>query len=447
MDIGFAIALSFILLLWSASQGVFMGYALLATLGLVSAVLLYRGVPPRALWDMACRGSRRSVPVLVVLLLIGAVIAIWIAAGTVPALVYYGIQVIQPRLFVLWAFLLTSVVSMLIGTSFGSAGTIGLAMMIMARSSDINPNMIAGAVIAGAYVGDRCSPMSSSAVLIAGITETDLYGNLRRMVMTTAVPMVLSCLVYLLFSLQNPVNLSDQTLTTELSTAFQLHPIVVLPALVILVLSLLQVNVKWSMLTSLGIAGAIAIIIQGYRFTELLRFAIVGFRLDDPDGTVPLLTEIMTSGGVLSMLKVGVIVLISTAIAGIFAESRVLSIVDLLLKPIKTRSGLFLSTTLIGIGAAAFGCTQTIAILLTQQLVATKYEENQLNRSNLAIDLENTVVVLAPLIPWNIAGFIPAAILSTGLGFIPYAVYLYLVPLSLWTYFKYLDSFQKTPCN
>lgn len=127
----------------------------------------------------------------------------------------------------------------------------------------------------------------------------------------------------------------------------------------------------------------------------------------------------------LAMAKVCLVVILSTAIAGVLSGTRSLQRVTHWLRPARSPSSLFLGTTVVGSAAAAFGCTQTIAILLTQQLVEQNYEDDR----QLALDLENTVVVLAPLIPWNIAGLVPATALLTDWGFIPYAFYLYLLPI------------------
>jgi NhaC family Na+:H+ antiporter len=122
-------------------------------------------------------------------------------------------------------------------------------------------------------------------------------------------------------------------------------------------------------------------------------------------------------------------VIISTAFVGIFSGTRALQSIESFLERAKSRSQRFISTCIVGIGSAAFGCSQTIAILLTQQLVQQRYQGKKQGNEQLALDLENTVVVIAPLIPWNIAGFVPATILDVDAGFIPYAIYLYLLPL------------------
>jgi Na+:H+ antiporter, NhaC family len=190
------------------------------------------------------------------------------------------------------------------------------------------------------------------------------------------------------------------------------------------------------MLVSIGLAVAIGIGIQHESLLDLLRFSLLGFRLSQPS----VLDQILVGGGILSMAKVCLVVVISTAFAGLFSGTKVLGGITRWLDRAHSRSDLFLGTTLIGTAAAAFGCTQTIAILLAQQLVQPKYEEQQ-DPIALAVDLENTVVVISPLIPWNIAGLVPATILSTNAlstdaGFIPYAVYLYLVPILTWLTLK-----------
>ncbi|MBD2091555.1 Na+/H+ antiporter NhaC family protein [Microcoleus sp. FACHB-1515] len=425
MDLLIAIASSFALLVLSTRKGIFIAYPLLAAMIIFIVLLMQRGFSFKSLLEMAFRGSKKSTSVFSVLLMIGVVTAVWMAAGTVPAIVYYGIQFINPKFFILAAFLLTSFVSLLIGTSFGTVSTIGIALMIMASSSGMNLHLVAGAIIAGAYVGDRCSPMSSSANLIASVTKTNLYSNVKRMWRTSRLALSLSIALYTIFSLLSPAAQIDQKFATEIDRLFQIGWIELLPAAVILILAFLQIEVKRSMLVSIAVASVIALTKQHYSLFELAKFAAIGFRLEEAS----FLQEILTGGGLLSMLRVTIVVIISTAFVGIFAETQVLGRVESWLDRIRTKGDRFLGVCAIGTGAAAFGCTQTIAILLTQQLVRSKYKENETDKSNLAIDLENTVVVISPLVPWNIAGLVPATILSTDANFIPFAFYLYLLPL------------------
>jgi Na+:H+ antiporter, NhaC family len=431
MDILVALLVSFVLLVVSVLQGVFVAYPLLVAMAIVLVTLRSRGFGWNALLSMASAGSKKSLPVLSVLLLIGALVAVWIAAGTVPALVYYGVQLIHPRSFILAAFGLTALVSWLIGTSFGAVGTVGIALMIMANGSGVSSHPIAGAIIAGAYVGDRCSPMSSSAHLVASVTGTRLLTNIQRMWRSSLLPLALTSGIYGLLSWFHPTRL-DRTFTDEMAIWFNLHPLTLLPAVLILGLALLRVEVKRSMLISTACAGAIALTLQSYSLPELSHFAVAGFQLNS--GTA--LDSILTGGGLLSMARVSLVVILSTAFVGLFAGTHCLSVVKRWLPHNPSPARRFLTTVLIGTASAAFGCTQTIAILLTQDLVSAEYPHSATGASDLALDLENTVVVISPLIPWNIAGLVPATVLMTDAGFVPYAVYLYLLPLIGWMSWK-----------
>jgi NhaC family Na+:H+ antiporter len=421
----FFIVISFVLFLFSNLKGYLIVYPLLASLAIFIAILSNKGFQLKSLIAMAVAGSQKSFSVINILLLIGVVMSVWMAAGTVPVLVYWGIKLIDPQYFIFWAFILTSAISLLIGTSFGAASTIGLALTIAASGSAVNPNIIGGAIIAGAYLGDRCSPMSSSANLIAAITQTEIYTNLKNMAATSCLPLIVSSILYLILSLANPVELANNNLAFEISKAFNLNSITLLPALTILILCVKRIEVKIAMAASVIAGSAIAIFVQGYAPIELIQFAITGFKLHSNSS----LKDIVAGGGILSMAKVSTVVIVSTAFAGIFAGTKTLEFVEEYLDKARSRSDLFLGTTIISLLSAAFGCTQTVAIILTHQLVEEKYSREGLKSDRLALDLENTAVVLSPLIPWNIAGLVPATVLNVDSGFIPYAFYLYLIPL------------------
>ncbi len=443
IDLIAVLLISFGLLVASALTNTFIAYPLLIALGLLTAVLIRRGFSPGSLLKMGIAGARQSLPVINVLLLIGIITAVWMAAGTVPALVYYGTGLISARFFMLWAFLLTSAVSVLMGTSFGAVGTLGIALMVIARSSHVDLNPVAGAIIAGAFVGDRCSPMSSSAHLVASITHTSLYSNLRNMAISSLWPMILSIFFYAALSLFYPVTFGADSIIAELPTIFDLSPIVLLPAIALLLLALLRVDVKLAMLVSVGLGIAIAHQQQHTPLLQLIQFALFGYHLDQ---TTPLQT-ILLGGGLLPMAKATLVVLLSTAFAGIFAGSGVLSFASRWLDRIRTQRQLGCATVLVAVLANLFGCTQTIAILLTGQMMQPHYHAHWLTQrqfskasfensgvanigdEQLALALEDSAVVIAPLIPWNIAGLIPATVLGVGPGFIPYAAYLLLLPL------------------
>ncbi|MEM9161882.1 MAG: Na+/H+ antiporter NhaC family protein [Cyanobacteria bacterium P01_F01_bin.4] len=425
MDILFGLVVSFLILLASVVRGQPLMYPLMGAIALFYLIYLRQGYSLKSITQFWWQGAIRAWPVFSILLLIGGLISTWLAAGTVPALVYYGTELIQPRYFVLSAFVLTGVVSTLIGTSFGAAGTIGLALMIVARGSNFaNLNLVAGAIIAGAYVGDRCSPLSSSAHLIATITQTPIYANLKNMLLTAWGPLLLSLGIYGGLSVTHPLGTMADSIGPAIAIAVKLHWVTQMPALLIMVLAVLRVEVKLTMVASLLLASALALGLQKYGLGDLLGFTLVGFHIDDP-----VLQPMLRGGGVWSMAKVCTIVMLSTGLAGMLAGTQSLAIVEGWLRHLHRPRSLFAGTIGVSLISGAFGCSQTISILLTHQLTHQQYERQGCDRRRLAVDLENTSVVLSPLIPWNIAGLVPATVVMADPGFIPYAVYLYLIPL------------------
>ena len=399
-------------------------------LGLAGFVVLafFRGHSLPSLFSMLLNGSMQSLLVIRIFVLIGIITAVWRACGTIPFIVYYGIAYLSEQYFILSAFLLSSIMSILLGTSFGTVGTMGVILMVLAKSGNVDVNIVAGAIIAGAFLGDRCSPMSSSANLVAALTKTSLYLNLENMLKTSVLPFILTCAGYAFFSLSHPLIGGNNPILAAIPQSFDLNPIVLLPAVLIIAMAAVKIDVKISMFLSSLVGMAIALFVQKVELLTLLEYVATGYQL----GQQGPLSEVIKGGGLLSMLQVSLIVLISSAYSGLFAGTGLLRDIELAYELISRKTGIYISTLITSFVTSAFACNQTLAVMLTHQLAQETYEKKQVNRYRLALDLENTVIVISPLIPWNIAGAVPAAALSADSGFIPYALYLFFVPL---TYF------------
>lgn len=433
MDVISVLIFIFLTLILSTYKGVSIAYAF--SFGLLLLILLAhkKGFKFIDLLYMIGKGAKRCLLIVKIFILIGIITAVWRASGTVSLIVYYGIEFMNPNYFILYSFLLSCIVSVLLGTSFGTVGTIGIVLMVMAKSGSVNMFLLGGAVISGAYFGDRCSPMSSSANLVATLTETNLHRNIRNMIITSILPFIISIVVYTILSLKNPMQISNNLISQLILDNFNLRLIVVLPALIILILSMFKVDVKLSMLISIVLGIAIAITIQKENIIDIFRFMFVGYSINSNTSIV----DIFAGGGILSMLKISIIVLISTACSGLLEGTNMLYEIEYNIDKIKNRYGRFATTVFISIITASFGCTQTLSIILTNQLVKKQYKKDGVSKYELAVDIEDTSVVLSPLIPWNIAGAVPAATLGVGMGFIPYAVYLYIFPITSYITKKY----------
>ncbi|MDF2840012.1 MAG: Na+/H+ antiporter NhaC-like protein [Clostridia bacterium] len=425
MDIAAALIFIFFSLLFSVYRNINIVYPLFLGLMLLMAIAVRRGFKLSDVLNMTLKGSKKSLMIIRIFLLIGAITAVWRASGTVAFIVYHGIELMNPKYFIVYAFVLSAIVSFLLGTAFGTVGTIGIVMMILAKSGNVDINIAAGAIIAGAYFGDRGSPMSSSAVLTASITETDLYTNVKNMFKTALVPLILSIVIYFILSLYNPLVFTDNNILSTISANFNIHLAAILPAAAILALAAFRVDVKISMLTSILIGILLAVVLQGYTIPDILQYTVFGFSLEGAD----IFNDIIKGGGILSMVKIALIVLISSAYSGIFEGTQMLKEIQRVLDIIADRYGIFVATIISSLITASLGCTQALAILLTNQLIKDTYMKQKRDKYELAVDIENSAVVLAPLIPWNIGGAVPAAALTANIGFVPYAFYLYLIPI------------------
>ena len=426
MDIVVSMILIFFLLIFSVINNVFIGYPLFTALIIFGVLSLRRGHTIPATVKMALAGGKKSFIVLQVFTLIGVLTAMWISAGTIPAIVYYGIRFMNANFFVFYTFIITSFVSFLLGTSLGTVSTIGVALIVMARAGDISLPLVTGAIMSGAYFGDRCSPMSSSAILVANLTKTDLFDNIKKMFHTGKLPFILSSLLYLGFSLKNPMVFKGDNIGDDLYRIFHISPVSFIPAAIILGASLFKVRVKKSMTLSIVAAFFISLMMEGYSSLELLSFSLWGFRLED--GLLP--GNILDRGGLISMAKAGVVVFISCSMAGIFSGTKMLDRFHTIYMKAKNRSQLFLYTITTSILTAVFGCNQTISIVLTEQLLEGSYSKAPHSKDEFSLDIENTAVVIAPLIPWNIAAYMPTTTLDVNFyTYVPYAFYLYLLPL------------------
>lgn len=298
-------------------------YALVIGYILFAIYSLKKGFSFKEVIDMSFQGIKTAKNILITFILIGILTALWRASGTIPAIVCYSLKIIRPDLFVVITFLLNCLVSFLTGTAFGTAATMGSICMTMALTMDLNPVMIGGAVLSGAFFGDRCSPVSTSALLVSELTKTDLYENIKKMLKTALVPFVLTCFIYTLYGISTPVS-SDQMLDIHeiFAKEFKMAPVTFIPAILILVLSLAKINVKITMLVSIISSVIICIAYQELSITEILTFSVTGFTTLNKT-----LAPMINGGGIVSMLRVAAIVCISSSYSGIFQKTGLLDFI------------------------------------------------------------------------------------------------------------------------
>lgn len=399
-------------------------WALLFGFALFFGLGLKKGFPVRDLLAMAWKKGRDSLIVVPVFLIIGIVMAMWRSSGTIAFFLYHGLKGISPNWFVLMAFLLSALLSYALGTSYGVTGTCGVILITLARSGHVDLAITAGAILSGAYFGDRCSPMSSCATLVAACTGTELYANVREMLKTAALPTVLTIGVFAALSVRNPISVVDATVLGALSEHFSLHWATLLPAGIMLLLPLLKVPVKWAMAISAFCAFALTVFLQDLPFDAALRSAILGYKPVQPE-----LQSILTGGGLISMVSTCLIVFITSLYAGILEGIDALASAHIWVERLAQKIGLFPTSIVISAVLAAVFCNQSVAVLMDEQLLSESYRKRGASRTELAIDISNSGVMIAGLIPWSIAISVPLSMLDMGNEAILWCVLLYLIPL------------------
>ena len=388
---------------------------------------LKKGLRFGCLLKLSADGIYAAKNILMTFMLIGILTAVWRSAGTIPAIVFYASKWIRPELILLMTFLLNGLVSFLLGSSFATAATMGVICMTMGIGLGAEPIAMGGAVLSGIYFGDRCSPVSTSALLVSEITHTNLYDNIREMFRTATIPFALTCIFYFAIGFFVSQNGGIKTSTLSVfSECFDLGISVLIPAATILILGIFRVPVKSTLFASIVLAAACAIIFQEVTVLNLFYAAVFGFYSERDD-----LEILLGGGGVVSMLRVAAIVCISSSYIGIFHGTGMLDGLKEKLRKLSGRLGRFGVMILMSFLNSAIACNQTLAIMLTNELCGDFYEEE----TERAIALENSVVMIAALVPWSIACAVPLESVGAPSSSVAAAAYVWLLPL--WHWFRY----------
>ena len=410
----FSLSLIFCLLLkLSVVYALIIGYMIFVIYGLIKGHNLI------VLIKKSFEGVLTVKNILLVFILIGMITALWRASGTIAFIVYMGSKLISPSILILLTFLLCSILSVLIGTSLGTAATMGVICASIGKAMGVNPYYVGGAVLSGIYFGDRCSPMSTSALLITELTKTNLYTNIKLMIKTSIIPFIVTCLFYLFLGFKSKVSNISVDVTEIFKQNYNLNMLVIIPAILIVILSILKINVKKTMLISIVVSFIISMFIQKETVVSLIKYCIFGYNNSNQK-----LNLMMKGGGILSMVSVSLIVGISSSYSEIFKETRMLVSLKEYLKLFSKKTSNYFVIFLSSIVSGAIACNQSLGTILTNELCGELVEKQKM-----AIILENTVILLVGLIPWNIAMDVPLKVIGVGFMSGLFAFYLYFLPL------------------
>lgn len=358
--------------------------------------------------------------IVITFILIGILTALWRASGTVPYIVAHSTAVIRPHTVILLTFLLNCLMSLLTGSAFASAATMGVITMTLGTSMQVNPVFLGGAMLAGVYFGDRCSPVSTSAQLVTALTHTNIFTNIRLMAKTSLVPFLVSCAIYAALALLTHPSAGSLDIRSIFDSAFNLHWVCLIPALLLVMLTLFRLDVRIVMIVSILSALPICILTQHMSWQSIGESVLLGFHCSDTHAAA-----LINGGGIVSMINVMLIVCISSSYAGFFRQTGLLDGAKQAVSSLAASVTSFGATMLTSIVTSAIACNQTLSIMLTHQLTDELEDREQTQ----AINLEDSAVVIAPLIPWSIAGAVPLASVGAPTLSIALACFLYVLPL------------------
>lgn len=374
----------------------------------------------------------RTIPAIFILLIIGMLIAVWIASGIVPALMLWGFDVFVARWFLPLILLICSFMALITGSSWSTIGTFGIVAIGVSEALGVPQEMTAGAVVSGAFFGDKISPMSDSTNLTSTFLGVDLYEHIKHMLYSTLPVLGISIIVFTIigFNLSGDENMRDVTTYAEgIKEIFSITPWLLLPPLTVVLLIVKKVPAIPSLLAGLLLGGIAFLLLQGGNMAELLKTIQTGYLLETGDQE---LDKLFSRGGLESMYNVVGLALVSLAFGGIMNKTGMLRSLVLKIAPFVYKKIGNLTVAVLGsaIFINTFSANQYLAVILPGQMFEECYRDKRLKLKNLTRTLEAGGTLTAPLIPWNSSAvFIAAALGISATSYAPYAVLCWLTPI------------------
>ena len=386
-----------------------------------------------------------SLPSVSILIIVGMLIGTWIAAGTVPSLIYYGLILLSPEVFLAAAMILCAVVSVSLGTSWGTVGTVGLALMGIGAGFGIPPYWTAGAVVSGAFFGDKVSPLSDTTNLAPAVTGAKLFDHIRNLMPTTVPAMLVALVIYTVvgFTLVE----SDQAsfaridaITSALQAGFDISPLMLAPAALVIALAVTRNPPIPSLFAGAVAGGLLAVFAQGAGLHDTFTFANDGYAMETG---VEEIDTLLSRGGIQSMMWTISLVLLALGFGGALERTGCLqAIIGALVKRVKRFAGIQASATAAAVSTNLVAGDPYLSIALPGRMFAPVYRGMGYSTLNLSRAVEEGGTLVSPLIPWNAGGAFVITALALGIRegeminllYIPFAFACWLSPLIGVTY-------------
>lgn len=389
-------------------------------------------IPYSKVVDGAFEAIRMVVPTLCLLMAIGVMIGTWLQSGTIATIIAWGLKMINPAWLLPLTLLFCSLLSLVTGTSYGSVGSAGVAMMAIGNAMGINPGMVAGAVICGAMFGDKLSPLSDTTNLAPAVAGAKLGEHIRSMLWTTLPTYVITLIIFTVLGFSQTAG--DYTTgnisiyVDALNNEFHLGFLTMIPAILIIVLLLCKVNAISALGISSFAAGFVSFFVQHDTLQSIIRTAYNGYSTAIEE---PVLQSILNRGGMGSMLQYVAIICFAVGMGGMLEKLGVLDhILNAIVKRINSDGSMILATLITGYVTSLISCSQPMAHVLTGRLMAPIFKERKVAPEILSRCLEDSGTLAGPMIPWHGYGVYMAGTLGVAwAAFFPYLFLLYLTPI------------------
>lgn len=388
---------------------------------------------------------------IIILLLIGAVAGSWMISGVVPSLIYYGMKVIIPEIFLFATCLISALIAVMTGSSWTTIATIGVALVGIGTAQGYEPGWIAGAIISGAYFGDKVSPLSDTTVLASSSSGTPLFTHIRYMMFTTVPAFVISSIIFLVVSLTHDTGMTSQAadFSNDLRTTFNISPWLLLVPVLTAVLIVRKVSAIVTLFIAAFIAGIAALFFQphiltavatgnapdpaaGLTFIDGFKGLFISFYGNTAIDTGNIaLNDLISTRGMTGMLNTVFLIMSAGTFCGTLVASGMLqSLTNILTRFIERRVTMVASTVGTGIFANMITGDQYLSIILTSSLYKKLYEERGYENRLLSRSVEDSATVVSVLIPWNSCGMTQATVLKVPtLDYLPYCFFNFISPL------------------
>ena len=391
------------------------------------------------------KSAKQILPAIPILILIGTVSATWMMSGAVPAMIDYGLQILNPRLFLLITCVVCAIISVMSGSSWTTIATIGVAFMGIGTVFGYAPGWVAGAIISGAYFGDKVSPLSDTTVLASSSCEVDLFKHIRYMMITTVPSMIIALLVFLIFGFISDVNDVSESLeiVKDLNATYNITPWSLSIPVITCVLIGFRVKTLLTLILStvLGLLGMfifqpeIASSIYGGEVAGLYSYFYVScdvlFTSTEIETGNEMLNSLVATSGVEGMMSTIYLVICAMCFGGMMLGSGMLStITHAVTNRLRTVSSIVNATVGSGLMFNSFTGDQYLSIILDANVYKKLYKRNGLESRLLSRSVEDSVSVTSVLIPWNSCGVTQSTVLGVPtLTYLPYCIFNYLSPI------------------